>query len=113
MARVYIGQARGDFGFKRTVAIKTILHSSAADPHLVSMFVDEARLASRIHHPNVVGILDVVAADDSAVLVLDYIHGETLANLMNRSRRDEVAIPVAVAVAAVRDLLRGLHAAHA
>lgn len=112
MARVFVGRARGDFGFGRTVAIKTMRDSYAADPHFVSSFVDEARLASRIHHANVVSIIDVIAERGSVYLVLDYVHGETLANLMAGAARSGVPIPVAVAAATVRDLLRGLHAAH-
>jgi serine/threonine-protein kinase len=112
MARVFIGRARGDFGFGRTVAIKTIHDSYAADPQFLTIFVDEARLASRIPHPNVVGIVDVIAESGSVFLVLDYVHGVTLANLMARSSEDGIPISIAVAAAAVRDLLRGLHAAH-
>lgn len=112
MARVFVGRTRGDFGFSRTIAVKAIHESHAVDPHFVAMFVDEARIASRIHHPNVVGIIDVVAENGSVFLVLDYVHGETLASLVVRSVRDGIPIPIAVAIAAVRDLLRGLHAAH-
>src|ERR1035438_8876770 len=61
MATVHIGRLLGPVGFSRTVAIKRLHAQFAKDPEFVSMFLDEARLAARIRHPNVIGTLDVVA----------------------------------------------------
>ena len=61
MATVHIGRLLGPVGFSRTVAIKRLHPQFSADPEFVSMFLDEARLAARIRHPNVVATLDVVA----------------------------------------------------
>jgi len=63
MASVHIGRLVGPVGFSRTVAIKRMHPQFASDPEFVSMFLDEARLAARIRHPNVVQTIDVVAAD--------------------------------------------------
>src|SRR6266487_3816856 len=63
MATVHLGRLLGPIGFSRTVAIKRMLPQFVSDLGFVSMFVDEARLASRIRHPNVVPTLDVVAQD--------------------------------------------------
>ena len=62
MATVHFGRLLGPIGFSRTVAIKRMLPQFVSDPGFVSMFVDEARLASRIRHPNVIPTLDVRAA---------------------------------------------------
>src|SRR6478735_2966696 len=82
MATVHLGRLLGPIGFSRTVAIKRMLPQYVSEPGFVSMFVDEARLASRIRHPNVVPTLDVVAQEDELFLVLDYVHGETLSQLI-------------------------------
>src|SRR5215471_7808995 len=75
MATVHFGRLVGPAGFSRTVAIKR-LH-----PEFVSMFLDEARLAARIQHPNVVATLDVVALAGELFHVMEYVQGETLARL--------------------------------
>src|SRR5688572_3912016 len=75
MATVHFGRLRGQGGFSRTVAIKRLHAPYARDPHFVSMLVEEARLAARVQHPNVVAPLDVVAVDDQELLlVMEYIH---------------------------------------
>src|SRR5579859_3554799 len=82
MATVHLGRLLGQAGFSRTVAIKRLHAHLAEDPEFVAMFMDEARLAARIHHPNVVSTLDVVARDSELFLVMEYVHGESLARLM-------------------------------
>ena len=79
MATVHIGRLLGPVGFSRTVAIKRHARQPRQGPEFVSMFLDEARLAARIRHPNVIGTLDVVAlAEDELFLVMEYVHGESL-----------------------------------
>src|SRR5258705_4523515 len=82
MATIHLGRLLGPIGFSRTVAMKRMLPQFVSDLEFVSMFVDEARLASRIRHPNVVPTLDVVTQKNELFLVLDYVHGETLAQLI-------------------------------
>src|SRR5438105_10953531 len=79
MAVVHLGRLLGPVGFARTVAIKRLHANYAKDPGFVAMFLDEARLAARIRHPNVVSTLDVVSIDDELFLVMEYVHGESLA----------------------------------
>src|SRR5229473_1256168 len=78
MATVHLGRLLGPVGFSRTVAIKRLHAQLAKDPEFVSMFLDEARLAARIRHPNVVPTLDVVATEGEIFLVMDYVQGESL-----------------------------------
>ncbi|HMI88189.1 MAG TPA: serine/threonine-protein kinase [Polyangiaceae bacterium] len=112
MATVHFGRLLGPIGFSRTVAIKRMLPQFVSDPGFVSMFVDEARLASRIRHPNVIPTLDVVAQENELFLVLDYVHGETLSQLIKTLHAEQKRIPPAYAAAIVCGMLHGLHAAH-
>ncbi|MBI5533346.1 MAG: protein kinase [Deltaproteobacteria bacterium] len=112
MATVHLGRLLGPVGFSRTVAIKRMLPLFAEDPEFVSMFLDEARLAARIRHPNVVPTLDVVATEGELFLVMDYVQGETLARLLHRASKSGTRIPLPVAAAIVSGALHGLHAAH-
>jgi serine/threonine-protein kinase len=112
MATVHYGRLVGPVGFSRTVAIKRLHERHAKDPEFVSMFLDEARLAARIQHPNVVQTLDVVSMDDELFLVMDYVQGDSLARLVRAAAAEEKPIPLAVVSAIICGTLLGLHAAH-
>ena len=110
MAHVHLGQHVGPMGFCRTVALKRLLPQFVHDPDFVAMFLDEARLAARIQHPNVVSTLDVAMAPDELILVMDYVHGETVAELVRRAGDEPLAPELVTAL--MTDALYGLHAAH-
>ncbi|MBI3200214.1 MAG: serine/threonine protein kinase, partial [Myxococcales bacterium] len=112
MATVHLGRMLGPVGFSKTVAIKRLHPHLARDPEFVSMFLDEARLAARIQHPNVVGTLDVVAADGEVFLVLDYVQGESFSHLLKATRIKGVPIAPRVLGSILVNTLHGLHAAH-
>jgi eukaryotic-like serine/threonine-protein kinase len=112
MATVHLGRLRGPVGFARTVAIKRLHPNVARDPEFVAMFLDEARLAARIRHPNVVPTIDVVQEGVELFLVMEYVAGESLARLSRPTRNEGRPIPVAIAIAIVADALHGLHEAH-
>ena len=105
MASVHFGRFAGASGFARTVAIKR------AHPHLVRehefalMFLDEARLAARIRHPNVVATIDVLETPTDLALVMDYVHGESLWRLLRTARDRDERVPVPIAAAIVIDTL--------
>ncbi len=112
MATVHLGRLFGSIGFSRIVAIKRLHAQLAKDPAFVAMFVDEARLAVRVRHPNVVPILDVVSADDELFLVMEYVEGEALSRILGRLREQGAMMPTEVATSIVAGALHGLHAAH-
>jgi serine/threonine-protein kinase len=112
MATVHLARVLGAVGFSRTVAIKRLHPHFAQDPQFVMMFVDEARVASRIRHPNVVPTLDVVSADGELFLVMEYVEGESLARLLRMLGKRQEHVPLDVACSVVAGALRGLHAAH-
>jgi eukaryotic-like serine/threonine-protein kinase len=112
MARVHFGRTGGSREFGRVVAIKRLLPEYASDPEFAAMFLDEARLAARVRHLNVVSTFDVVSEGAEVGLVLEYVHGETLMRLLRRA--DELGRPVPIDVVAALGvaILSGLHAAH-
>ena len=112
MATVFFGRLRGPGGFARTVAIKRLHPQFAAQPEFVSMFVDEARLATRFRSPHVVSTLDVVATGEEIFLVMDYVAGESLGRLIRIAADRRERVPLAVTVAILSGALQGLHAAH-
>jgi serine/threonine-protein kinase len=112
MASVHFGRLLGAAGFSRTVAIKRLHAHLADDSQFLSAMIDEARLAARIRHPNVVPTLDVVAADGELLLVMEYIHGESLAQLLRHGRERNRRVPLPIVSAIVIGALHGLHAAH-
>ncbi len=112
MATVYLARLNGPVGFGRTVAIKRLHPHLARDPDFVAMFLDEARLAARIQHPNVVPTLDVVATDSELFIVLEYVRGESLGGLVRSARKSNTKIPISIVAAIAIDMLKGLHAAH-
>ncbi len=112
MAAVHIGRLLGPVGFARTVAIKRLHPPLAKDPEFVAMFLDEARLAARIRHPNVVSTLDVVATEGELFVVMEYVPGESLARLLRVVRTNKEMVPVPIAATIMVGVLHGLHAAH-
>ena len=112
MATVFLARLLGVGGFQRFVAIKRLHPHLAGEKEFVEMFLDEARLAAGIHHPNVVPILEVGASDRGYYLVMEYIEGDTLARLLARAATSGNRLPTAIGVRIIIDMLAGLHAAH-
>jgi eukaryotic-like serine/threonine-protein kinase len=112
MASVHVGRLVGPVGFSRTVAIKRLHPQFAKDPEFVTMFLDEARLAARIRHPNVVPTLDVVASQGELFLVMEFVLGASLARLLQVARTLDERAPPEVISSIISAVLHGLHAAH-
>src|ERR1700722_18739063 len=93
MATVYFGQLVGSGGFSRIVAVKRLHPHLAEEKEFAAMLLDEAYLAGRIRHPNVVQTLDIVSADNELFVVMDYVHGETLGRLMKAATTEGKPIP--------------------
>jgi eukaryotic-like serine/threonine-protein kinase len=112
MATIHLGRLVGPVGFSRTVAIKTLHPQFAKDPEFVEMFLEEARLASRIQHPNVISTLDVATAEGEVFLVMEYVAGESLAKLVRSALKKGERMPVEIGVSVLSGMLHGLHATH-
>jgi serine/threonine protein kinase len=107
MGTVHLGRLRGAGGFSRVVAVKRLYPGYAGDAKFREMLLEEARLASRIRHPNVVQTLDVLETDKDLYVVMEYVHGVSLDRLMHLK-----GLPVAIAAGIFEGVLSGLHAAH-
>ncbi|MDI3285281.1 serine/threonine-protein kinase [Polyangium sp. 15x6] len=112
MATVWAARQKGSRGFQKTVAIKTMLPSLSDDPQFEQMFLDEASLAARIHHPNVAEILDVGEQDETIYIVMEWVDGEALSVITKTAKRSNVPVPQRIALRIVRQACAGLHAAH-
>lgn len=112
MATLFLGRRQGAAGFAKLVAIKVVHPHLARDAQFGRMFVDEALISARIEHPNVVHVTELGEQNGAYFLVMEYVHGVSLSQLLSalskRGRRlsPELAVHIAVRVA------EGLHAAH-
>ena len=112
MATLFVARRLGAAGFTRHVAIKVVHPHLAQDEQFVRMFIDEAKLAAQIKHPNVVHVEELGKYDGAYFLVMEYIHGCSLSELLrslaeqHRRLRPEIATWIAAQIA------KGLHAAH-
>ncbi|MDF2692044.1 MAG: Protein kinase [Labilithrix sp.] len=112
MGSVLLAVAKDAKGAARPVALKQLHAHLANDPRMVEMFVDEARIASRLSHPNIVRVNDVEMINDDVVLVMDFIEGVPLSTLQRKLRDDKRPMPLPIARRIAHDVLLGLHAAH-
>jgi len=112
MATVYLARSRGAGGFVREVALKLTHSHLRTHEHFAEDLLEEAKLAARIRHRNVVPVLD--AGDDprGVFLVMEYVEGDTLAGLIKRGKRSGTPLPRGVGLRILIDVLAGLHAAH-
>lgn len=109
MGAVYLAHQTGA---EKLVAVK-VMHAHIADsPETVNMFIDEARIGTRIDHPNVVRVLDTDVIEDTPFIVMEYIEGLSLSRFLRRLEDDGLPIEVDVIARIMHDALFGLNAAH-
>lgn len=111
MGRVWAARLRGSRGFRKLVAIKTILASNSEDPSFEQMLLAEASLASQIQHPNVAQCLDLGEHDGVLYLVMEWVDGEPLDYAL-KCALAQGGFPLPIAVEIVAQACKGLHAAH-
>ena len=111
MARVWAARLNGQRGFQKLVAIKVILPHLADEPEFERMFLDEARIASGVHHPNVCEIYELGEEKRTLYLVMEWVSGDSFARVLRASGKTE-AIDPRVAARVVADACAGVHAAH-
>ena len=112
MAEVYLARATGEAGFEKLIALKVMLRELAQNPILVEHFLDEARLASSLTHPNIVQITDLGRAGDAYYIAMEFIDGADLAHLMEWAGQRKTQMPFRIALTVLRRICDGLHAAH-
>ncbi len=111
MARVWAARQHGQRGFSKTVAIKTILPHLAEEPEFERMFLDEARIAAMIHHPNVCEIYELGEEGKVLYLAMEWVNGESLVHILRSSGKMAPMEP-RLCARIVADACAGLHAAH-
>ncbi|MDP9000895.1 MAG: protein kinase [Myxococcota bacterium] len=112
MADVFLAVARGPAGFNKLVVIKRLRDTVASDDAFRQMFLDEARLAARLNHPNVVQTYDVFEHEGSFFITMEYLEGQPLSRLERECRKREKKIEHRIHARIVSDALCGLHYAH-
>jgi eukaryotic-like serine/threonine-protein kinase len=112
MATVFLARASGVGGFERDVALKIIHAHLRADEESKLHLLDEARLAARIRHPNVVPVIEVGDDPFGVYLVMDYVEGDSLAGVMRITKGANERLPLRLVARILYDTLGGLHAAH-
>jgi serine/threonine-protein kinase len=112
MASVHLARMDGPGGFQKWVAIKKIHSHLVEDESFVQMFLDEARVAARISHPNVATVFDLGKHDATYWIAMEYLHGEPLREVMRRTEELGTAMPPEIACRVIADAAEGLHAAH-
>ncbi len=112
MATIHLARLVGDDGFSRIVAAKRLHPQFTEDPDFVELFRDEAEIASKVRHPNVVPVLDIVLDGEEVVLVQEYVHGVPLDRLFRASSARAEPIPPRIVAGIVAGVLSGLHSAH-
>jgi eukaryotic-like serine/threonine-protein kinase len=112
MADVYLAVARGPVGFNKLVVIKRLRPHLAEEPEFLAMFLDEARLAARLNHPNVVQTNEVGEEHGSYFIAMEYLDGQPLHRIMHRAARRGMRVPLEAWLRILCDALAGLHHAH-
>jgi serine/threonine protein kinase len=112
MATVYLARAVAEGGFERLAALKVLHPHLLGEQEFLGMFLDEARVAARIHHPNVVAIQDLGVEENRMFTVMDYVLGDTLAAAQQAAIKLRRGLPLGIVLRVALDALRGLDAAH-
>ncbi len=112
MAEIFLARGASTAGVERYVVLKRVLRHRASDVHFVEMFLDEARLAAQLQHPNIAQVYDIGKLGDSYFFTMEYVHGETVRTLLGRSHGLRQPIPVGAVLSIVAGAAAGLHHAH-
>ncbi|MFO0558036.1 MAG: serine/threonine-protein kinase [Polyangiales bacterium] len=112
MGQVLVARVQSERGVRRLVALKTILAHLTDNELFLKMFVREAEIASRLHHPNVIPVLELGRTEDEHFLVMEYFPSVPLNAVLRESLKRQKPMPPDVAAAIVADAAGGLHAAH-
>ncbi len=112
MANVFLAVAKGPNGFNKLVVLKALLPSLADDKDSVTNFLDEANLAARLNHNNVVHTYEVGQEGEHYVIVMEYLEGQSLHGIIMRSQDTNQPLPLGLHLRAILDALEGLQCAH-
>ncbi len=112
MAEIFLARSAGVAAVQRHVVLKRVLRDRASDVQFVRMFLDEARLAAQLQHPNVAQVYDVGKLGDSYFFTMEYVHGETVRAMLLRAHERRRSPPLGCVLAIAAGAAAGLHHAH-
>ena len=112
MAEVFLAKTTGAEGIEKILVIKRVLPSFARSEHFVSMFVDEAKVATRLNHPNIVQVYAFERVDGEFLLAMEFVDGVDLGRLMSACKRTGEPLPMGLAAFIVSEVAKGLDYAH-
>jgi eukaryotic-like serine/threonine-protein kinase len=112
MAEVFVARREGPHGFTKRVALKRILPQYAEDQDFVAMFIDEARLAARLAHPNVVQVFDFGESQGELFLAMELVDGTNVNRLLRAASNEGEQVPLDVALFIASQTAHGLAHAH-
>ena len=112
MAEVHLAHTQGPVGFHKLVVLKLVREHLAEDPDAKTMLMDEARLAGRLNHPNVVQTLEVTEIGASPVIVMEYLEGQSFSAILRRAQAEGKPLDLAACLHIVCEALQGIHYAH-
>src|SRR5688572_11432306 len=112
MAEIFLARGASAAGVERYVVLKRVLRHRASDVHFMRMFLDEARLAAQLQHPNIAQVYDIGKLGDSYFFTMEYVHGETVRTLLQRSHGLRRPIPISSVLSIIAGSAAGLHHAH-
>ena len=112
MAELYIARQEAVGGFEKNLVVKVLQSRYAQHPRVVAMFLDEARLAAKLNHPSIVHVYDVAEEEGNKFIAMEYIHGETLTDIIKRGVEVGTFLPLEHAVHIVSQVAAGLDYAH-
>ncbi|HEX7844084.1 MAG TPA: protein kinase, partial [Kofleriaceae bacterium] len=112
MAEIFLARGANATGMERYCVLKRILRERASDAQFVQMFLDEARLAAQLQHPNIASVYDLGMLGDSYFFTMEYVHGETVRSLLHRAGGQQRPIPLACVLTIIAGTAAGLHHAH-
>jgi serine/threonine protein kinase len=112
MAEIYLACIRGQAGFEKLVVLKRLLPHLATDPPFVQMFLDEARLAATLRHPNIADVYDISDVDGTLFFTMEYIHGQDVRSIRMAARKRNELIPLAISLAIIQGTAAALQCAH-
>jgi len=112
MAELFLARTASAAGVERYVVLKRVLASRLGDTHFVAMFLDEARLAAQLQHPNIAQVFDAGKLGDSFFFSMEYVHGVTVRELQQRAKELDQPIPIGCTLTIAASAAAGLHHAH-
>lgn len=112
MAEIFLARNESSAGVERYVVLKRVLQDRAADIKFVNMFLDEARLAARLQHPNIAQVYDTGRLGDSYFFTMEYVHGETVRHILHETFATQQPVPLACALTIIAGVAAGLQHAH-